>query len=215
MQARGREETANEAAPLRRRCLRRSWLLTQDEETSDVRAFPALAWDRGQRDVINAPAASTNALRALSKSRDATRREVVRANEVRGRVYRRNMPIDRVLSVKRLHRLYTSFGRWRAAPHSILPVDLFAAASRTPRGASSYPRALLRPHIAKVRSVADPARASDRVPPRPGALRVSRDAPGAGSGAPRWLLPSRFSARPERRLTRPSRSASTGSIHTL
>ena len=101
MQARGREETANEAAPLRRRCLRRSWLLTQDEETSDVRAFPALAWDRGQRDVINAPAASTNALRALSKSRDATRREVVRANEVRGRVYRRNMPIERVLSVKR------------------------------------------------------------------------------------------------------------------
>ena len=104
-----------------------------------MRAFPALAWDRGQRDVINAPAASTNALRALSKSRDATRREVVRANEVRGRVYRRNMPIDRVLSVKRLHRLYTSFGRWRAAPHSILPVDLFAAASRTPRGRVELP----------------------------------------------------------------------------
>ena len=67
-----------------------------------MRAFPALAWDRGQRDVINARAASTNALRALSRSRHVTRREVVRANEVRGRVYGRDMPIERVLSVKRL-----------------------------------------------------------------------------------------------------------------
>ena len=212
MQARGREETANEAAPLRRRCLRRSWLLTQDEETSDVRAFPALAWDRGQRDVINAPAASTNALRALSKSRDATRREVVRANEVRGRVYRRNMPIERVLSVKRLQ---TSLADGARRLTAFCPSTFSLQHRARQEVASSYPRALLRPHIAKVRSVADPARASDRVPPRPGALRVSRDAPGAGSGAPRWLLPSRFSARPERRLTRLSRSASTGSIHTL
>ena len=212
MQARGREETANEAAPLRRRCLRRSWLLTQDEETSDVRAFPALAWDRGQRDVINARAASTNALRALSKSRDATRREVVRANEVRGRVYRRNMPIERVLSVKRLQ---TSLADGARRLTAFCPSTFSLQHRARQEVASSYPRALLRPHIAKVRSVADPARASDRVPPRPGALRVSRDAPGAGSGAPRWLLPSRFSARPERRLTRPSRSASTGSIHTL
>ena len=212
MQARGREETANEAAPLRRRCLRRSWLLTQDEETSDVRAFPALAWDRGQRDVINAPAASTNALRALSKSRDATRREVVRANEVRGRVYRRNMPIERVLSVKRPNTSLADGARHLTA---FCPSTFSLQHRARQEVASSYPRALLRPHIAKVRSVADPARASDRVPPRPGALRVSRDAPGAGSGAPRWLLPSRFSARPERRLTRPSRSASTGSIHTL
>ena len=211
MQARGREETANEAAPLRRRCLRRSWLLTQDEETSDVRAFPALAWDRGQRDVINARAASTNALRALSKSRDATRREVVRANEVRGRVYRRNMPIERVLSVKQS----TSLADGARHLTAFCPSTFSLQHRARQEVASSYPRALLRPHIAKVRSVADPARASDRVPPRPGALRVSRDAPGAGSGAPRWLLPSRFSARPERRLTRPSRSASTGSIHTL
>jgi hypothetical protein len=97
-----------------------------------VRAFPALAWDRGQRDVINARAASTNALRALSRSRHVTRREVVRANEVRGRVYRRDMPIERVS-------LRHFFGRWRAAPHSILPVDLFAAASRTPRGRVERP----------------------------------------------------------------------------
>jgi len=135
MQARGSEETANEAAPLRRRCLRRSWLLTQDEETSGVRAFPALAWDRGQRDVINARAASTNALRALSRSRDVTRREVVRANEVRGRVYGRDMPACFISQTSLRH----FFGRWRAAPHSILPVDLFAAASRTPRGRVERP----------------------------------------------------------------------------
>ena len=213
MQARGREETANEAAPLRRRCLRRSWLLTQDEETSDARAFPALAWDRGQRDVINARAASTNALRALSRSRHVTRREVVRANEVRGRVYGRDMPIERVLSVKRLSD--TSLADGARHLTAFCPSTFSLQHRARQEVASSDRRALLRPHIAKVRSVTDPARASDRVPPRPGALRVSRDAPGAGSGAPRWLLPSRFSARPERRLTRLSRSASTGSIHTL
>ena len=57
--------------------------------------------------------------------------------------------------------------------------------------------------VDKVRLATHPPRASECVPSRPGALRVSRDAPGAGSGAPRWLRPSRFSARPERRLTPP------------
>ena len=126
MQARGREETANEAAPLRRRCLRRSWLLTQDEETSDARAFPALAWDRGQRDVINARAANTNALRALSRSRHVTRREVVRANEVRGRVYRRDMPIDMPIGSFISQRCLDWPKARGASQQNILPVDLFA-----------------------------------------------------------------------------------------
>ena len=129
------------------------------------------------------------------------RREVVRANEVRGRVYRRDMPIERVLSVKRLSDTSLADGARRLT--AFCPSTFSLQHRARQEVASSYPRALLRPHIAKVRSVADPARASDRVPPRPGALRVSRDAPGAGSGAPRWLLPSRFSARPERRLTPP------------
>lgn len=180
MQARGREETANEAAPLRRRCLRRSWLLTQDEETSDVRAFPALAWDRGQRDVINAPAASTNALRALSKSRDATRREVVRANEVRGRVYRRNMPIERVLSVKRLQAIHFFWPMARgASQHSARrPFRCSIAHAKRSRRATHEPFYVrTSPRYVAWPTLRAPPTASPRAP-APCASRATRREPG-------------------------------------
>jgi hypothetical protein len=57
--------------------------------------------------------------------------------------------------------------------------------------------------VGKVRRATHRPRASSCASPRPGALRVSRDATGAGSGAPRGSKPTRFSR--SRALFRPGR----------
>jgi hypothetical protein len=161
MPARGREETANEA----------SRLLTQDEATSETSRVS------GARNLSSWSAGCDQ--RACGENERSPRLIDVTSRDAPAvRWCARTWCADaRVPTFESLQRVLSSVcvpsrsahGAQRLAGRSILHF-FFRSASRTRQEvASSAWRALLRPHIAKVRRAADPARASDRVPPRPGA----------------------------------------------
>jgi hypothetical protein len=168
MPARGREETANEA----------SRLLTQDEATSETSRVSGArnlsSWSAGcDQRACGENERSPRLIDVTSRDAPAVR-WCARTWCADARVPTFES-LQRVLSWLSAFRLPSRSARWRAAPRSSILqsncIELQSrSASRTRQEvASSAWRALLRPHIAKVRRAADPVRASDRVPPRPGA----------------------------------------------